>query len=108
MAIDPTALAAFSAAAATRPSAPGAPWRAVAHDFRQTLADTLGQLDAPEGSAPRELPTRQSAHAAQAPEGVSAHQELVRLPGEPPEGIEGRVSRAGEPRQIRVALKYQF
>ncbi len=84
MAIDPTALAAFSAATATRPSAPGAPLRAVAHDFRQTLADTLGQLDAPEGSAPRELPTRQSAHAAQAPEGVSAHQELVRLPGEPP------------------------
>jgi outer membrane receptor protein involved in Fe transport len=32
----------------------------------------------------------------------------TRLPGEPPEGIEGRVSRAGEPRQIRMALRYQF
>lgn len=37
-----------------------------------------------------------------------AYWYTTRLPGEPPEGIEGRVSRAGEPRQIRVALKYQF
>ena len=31
-----------------------------------------------------------------------------RLPGEPVDGIDGRVSRAAEPRQVRVALKYQF
>jgi hypothetical protein len=31
-----------------------------------------------------------------------------RLPGEPTDGIEGRLSRAAEPRQVRVALKYQF
>jgi hypothetical protein len=32
----------------------------------------------------------------------------TRLPGEPAEGIEGRVSRAEEPRTIRVGMKVQF
>jgi hypothetical protein len=32
----------------------------------------------------------------------------TRLPGEPVEGIDGRVSRAGEPRTLRVGLKYEF
>jgi outer membrane receptor protein involved in Fe transport len=31
-----------------------------------------------------------------------------RLPGEPVEGIEGKVSRAPEPRSVRVGLRYQF
>jgi outer membrane receptor protein involved in Fe transport len=31
-----------------------------------------------------------------------------RLPGEPVEGVEGRLSRASDPRQVRVAVKYQF
>ena len=31
-----------------------------------------------------------------------------RLPGEPVEGVDGRLSRAADPRQIRVGLKYQF
>lgn len=31
-----------------------------------------------------------------------------RLPGEPAQGIDGRLSRAADPRQIRVGLKYQF
>ena len=31
-----------------------------------------------------------------------------RLPGEPVDGIEGRVSRAAEPRTVRVGLKYEF
>jgi outer membrane receptor protein involved in Fe transport len=31
-----------------------------------------------------------------------------RLPGEPVEGIDGRLSRAAEPRSVRVGLKYQF
>ena len=31
-----------------------------------------------------------------------------RLPGEPPDGIDGRLSRAGEPRTFRVGLKYEF
>ena len=31
-----------------------------------------------------------------------------RLPGEPVEGIDGRVSRAAEPRSVRVALRYEF
>jgi outer membrane receptor protein involved in Fe transport len=31
-----------------------------------------------------------------------------RLPGEPVEGVDGRLSRASDPRQVRVGLKYQF
>ena len=31
-----------------------------------------------------------------------------RLPGEPVEGVDGRVSRAAEPRSVRVGLKYEF
>jgi outer membrane receptor protein involved in Fe transport len=31
-----------------------------------------------------------------------------RLPGEPVEGIEGKLSRASEPRSVRVGLKYEF
>ena len=31
-----------------------------------------------------------------------------RLPGEPADGIEGRLSRAEEPRTVRVGLKYTF
>lgn len=31
-----------------------------------------------------------------------------RLPGEPVEGVDGRLSRASDPRQVRFGLKYQF
>jgi outer membrane receptor protein involved in Fe transport len=31
-----------------------------------------------------------------------------RLPGEPVDGVEGRVTRAAEPRMVRVALRYEF
>jgi outer membrane receptor protein involved in Fe transport len=31
-----------------------------------------------------------------------------RLPGEPVEGVDGKLSRAAEPRSVRVGLKYQF
>ena len=33
---------------------------------------------------------------------------VTRLPGEPPEGVEGRNSRIVEPRQVRVGIKKTF